>query len=104
MYLNLFIGPRVHAQGLDLGNMRPKLPMQRRASHAQKDAQLIMRVRTVCLSIGRRMPQRLENKLTLQLAHPAPRVSCVTTEQKEEPHLDCLPHNLRTNCSLGLSL
>lgn len=39
-YIDLRIVPLVHAQRLDLRDVRPQLAVQRRAAHAQEDAQL----------------------------------------------------------------
>ena len=39
-YLNLVRRPRVHAEGLDFGDMCAQFPVQRGTSHAQEHAQL----------------------------------------------------------------
>lgn len=39
-HINLHIVPLVHAQGFDFGDVGAQFPVQRSASHAQKDAKL----------------------------------------------------------------
>lgn len=39
-HVDLLVGPAVHAQGLDLGNVRAQLSMDRSTSHAEEDTQL----------------------------------------------------------------
>lgn len=39
-YLDLFVGPAIHTQRLDLGDVGAQLPVDRSAPHAEKDAQL----------------------------------------------------------------
>ena len=50
--VDLIVGPAVHTQGLDLGHVRPQLPVQRGAAHAQEDAQAPARPAGVpCLTV-----------------------------------------------------
>lgn len=39
-YVDLFVGPTIHTEGLDFGNMCAELPVDGRTSHAEKHAQL----------------------------------------------------------------
>lgn len=41
MYLDLFVRPAVHTQGLHLGYVGAQFSVDRRASHTQKDTQLL---------------------------------------------------------------
>lgn len=41
VYLDLFVRPTVHTQGLHLGYVGAQLSVDRRASHAKKDTQLL---------------------------------------------------------------
>jgi hypothetical protein len=68
--LDLGMIPLVHAQRLDLRDVRPQLPVEGAAAHAQKYAQLF------CVSqVRRNIPT--SGRHTLQLAHPVRRQSTV---------------------------
>lgn len=73
-YIDLRIVPLVHAQRLDLGNVRPQLAMQRRAAHTQENAQLhtLAPIHTYKADASSEHHRsQCGGKHTLQLAHPA---------------------------------